>query len=61
MSLEILVTALVLGSLFVTLFIWERRAPLRQARQRVARRLLVNLSISALAIGTAAALEAVRR
>ena len=51
-----LATALVLSGLFVILFICERWVPLRQARQRLARRLLVNLSISALAIGTAAAL-----
>jgi len=51
-----LATALILGGLFVILFICERWVPLRQVRQRLARRLLVNLSISALAIGTAAAL-----
>ncbi len=51
-----LATALVLSGLFVILFICERWVPLRQARQRLASRLLVNLSISALAIGTAAAL-----
>src|SRR5687767_13095394 len=53
-----LVTASILGGLFVALFVWERWAPLRQARQEMAGRLLVNLSISALAIGTAAALVA---
>jgi len=51
-----LATALVQGGLFVILFICERWVPLRQARQGLARRLMVNLSISALAIGTAAAL-----
>jgi sterol desaturase/sphingolipid hydroxylase (fatty acid hydroxylase superfamily) len=52
----ILTTALILGCLFLILFICERRLPLRQATQPVGERLLVNLSISALAIGTAAAL-----
>jgi len=56
MTETMLATALILGGLFVILFICERRVPLRQARQGLARRLLVNLSISALAIGTAAAL-----
>ena len=50
-----LATALVLSGLFVILLICERWVPLRKARQGLARRLLVNLSISALAIGTAAA------
>src|SRR5687767_13300692 len=49
-------TALILGALFVLLFALERWLPLRQATQPVGERLLVNLSISALAIGTAAAL-----
>ncbi len=56
MTETMLATALVLGGLFLILFICERWAPLRQARQGLARRLMVNLSISALAIGTAAAL-----
>jgi len=51
-----LATALVLSGLFLILFICERWAPLRPARHALARRLLVNLSISALALGTAAAL-----
>ena len=51
-----LATALILSGLFVILFICERWVPLRQPRQGLAERLLVNLSISALAIGTAAAL-----
>jgi sterol desaturase/sphingolipid hydroxylase (fatty acid hydroxylase superfamily) len=51
-----LATALVLSGLFVILLICERWVPLRKPRQELARRLLVNLSISALAIGTAAAL-----
>lgn len=56
MTEAMLATALVLSGLFVILFICERWVPLRQARHRLARRLVVNLSISALAIGTAAAL-----
>ncbi len=52
----LLITALVLGALFALLFIWERRAPLRAPRAVLAHRLRVNLAISALAIGTAAAL-----
>ena len=49
-------TALILGSLFLILFFAERLIPLRQSRVALARRLVVNLSISALALGTAAAL-----
>ena len=56
MTSGILTTALILGGLFVLLFISERWVPLRQPRAALARRLIVNLSISALAIGTAAAL-----
>ena len=56
MTRAMITTALVLSGLFVILFICERLWRLRQALQRLARRLLVNLSISALAIGTAAAL-----
>jgi sterol desaturase/sphingolipid hydroxylase (fatty acid hydroxylase superfamily) len=56
MTEAILTTALILGGLFVILFICERWLPLRQPTQPRGRRLLVNLSISALAIGTAAAL-----
>jgi len=50
-------TALILGSLFLILFFAERLIPLRQSRVALARRLVVNLSISALALGTAAALS----
>lgn len=52
----ILTNALILGCLFVILFICERWLPLRQPTQPQGRRLLVNLSVSALAIGAAAAL-----
>jgi sterol desaturase/sphingolipid hydroxylase (fatty acid hydroxylase superfamily) len=55
MTGQMLATALLLGGLFLILFACERSWPLRQARQGPGRRLLVNLSISALAIGTAAA------
>jgi sterol desaturase/sphingolipid hydroxylase (fatty acid hydroxylase superfamily) len=51
-----LVTALILGGLFLIFFVWERSMPLRRPRHALARRLVVNLSISALAIGTAAVL-----
>ncbi|MEJ7667364.1 MAG: sterol desaturase family protein [Casimicrobiaceae bacterium] len=47
-------TAAILGSLFLLLFVWEHRAPLRTARAALARRLFVNVAISALALGTAA-------
>ncbi len=56
MTAGMLATALVLSGLFLILFVWERWIPLRQPRQALARRLIVNLSISALALGTAAAL-----
>ena len=51
-----LVTALILGGLFLVLFVWERSMPLRRPQHALARRLIVNLSISALAIGAAAVL-----
>ena len=51
-----LTVALILGGLFIALFIVEIIAPLRQARHPLAHRLLVNLSISALAFVTAAGL-----
>src|SRR5687768_888648 len=51
-----LTTALILGGLFVLLFAWERLVPLRRPQAALDRRLLVNLSISALALGTAALL-----
>ena len=50
------ITGLVLTSLFLILFVLERYVPLRTARHPLTRRLLVNLCISALAIGAAAAL-----
>src|SRR5258708_18216328 len=56
MTAGLLVTGLVLVSLFLILFVLERFVPLRTARHALARRLLINLSISALAIGTAAAM-----
>ncbi len=55
-SKNLIFTVLVLGGLFALLFTVERLVPLRQARHAGARRLLVNLSISALALGTAATL-----
>ena len=55
MTAGVLTTALILSGLFSILFVWERLVPLREARHALAGRLLVNLSISALAIGTAAA------
>lgn len=43
------------GRLFLLLFVWEHRVPLRTARAAPARRLFVlNVGISALALGTAA-------
>ena len=56
MTARLLITGLVLTSLFLILFVLERFVPLRKARRALARRLLVNLCISALAIGAAAAL-----
>jgi len=47
-------TAAILGGLFLVLFGWERHSPLRTARTALARRLFVNVGISALALGTAA-------
>ncbi len=51
-----LATAVALSALFLVLFVCERWSPLRETRRPLARRLRVNLSIAALAIGTAAAL-----
>ena len=56
MTATTLATALVLCGLFLILFVCERRLPLREARLPLARRLWVNLSIAALAIGIAAVL-----
>ena len=56
MTVGMLTTALILGGLFLILFVCERWIPLRQPRRALARRLMVNLSISALALGTAAVL-----
>jgi len=56
MTSELLITGSVLSSLALILFVLERFVPLRIPRHALARRLLVNLSISALAIGVAAAL-----
>ncbi|MEO8009130.1 MAG: sterol desaturase family protein [Betaproteobacteria bacterium] len=55
MTTGLLITGLALISLFLILFVLERFIPLRTARHALARRLLVNLCISALAIGAAAA------
>lgn len=44
------------GGLFLALFLLERRLPLRRPRTAALRRWIVNLSISALALGTAFAL-----
>lgn len=46
MTEEMLTTALVLSGLFLILFVWERWIPLRQSRQALSHRLMVNLSIS---------------
>jgi sterol desaturase/sphingolipid hydroxylase (fatty acid hydroxylase superfamily) len=56
MTAYTLATALALSGLFLILFVCERWVPLRHARRAPARRLWVNLSIAALAIGTAAVL-----
>ena len=56
MTAGLLITGLALTSLFLILFVLERFVPLRTARHALARRLIVNLCISALAIGAAAAL-----
>lgn len=48
-----LLIALILSATFLVLFAIERFAPLRAPRGELARRLLVNLCVSALAIGTA--------
>ena len=56
MTADMLATALALSGLFLILFVCERWLPLRQARRALAHRLWVNLSIAALAIGTAAVL-----
>ena len=50
--MQLLQSAAILGVLFVLLFAWERRAPLRATRAALAGRLFVNLAISALALGT---------
>ena len=51
-----LTTAFVLGGVFLVLFSLERWIPLRKPRHGLARRLLANLAISALALVTAAVL-----
>src|SRR5258706_4788668 len=51
-----LATAVALSALFLVLFVCERWSPVRETRRPLERRLRVNLSIAALAIGTAAAL-----
>lgn len=56
MSAGVLTTAFILTSLFLIFFVLERFVPLRMTRRALARRLLVNLCISALAVGAAAAL-----
>ena len=48
-----LLIALILSATFLVLFAIERFAPLRAPRGELARRLLVNLCVSAIAIGTA--------
>ena len=55
MTTGLLITGLALTSLFLLLFVLERFVPLRTARQALIPRMLVNLSISALAFGAAAA------
>lgn len=49
-------TAITIGGLFLALFLLERALPLRRPRHPGLRRWVVNLSISALALGTAFAL-----
>ena len=56
MTVGMLSIAFALSGLFLILFVCERWVPLRHARCAPARRLWVNLSIAALAIGTAAVL-----
>lgn len=56
MTAEWLTTILALGGVFLLLFSLERWIPLRKARHGLARRLLANLVISALALVTAAVL-----
>ena len=55
MTTGLFITGLALTSLFLILFVLERFVPLRTARQALIPRMLVNLSISALAFGAAAA------
>ena len=56
MTAQWLTTVFVLGAVFLFLFCLERWTPLRNARHGLARRLLANLAISALAVVTAAVL-----
>ena len=56
MTAGLLITGLILTSLFLILFLLERFIPLRAARHALARRLLVNLCVSTVAIGAAAVL-----
>jgi sterol desaturase/sphingolipid hydroxylase (fatty acid hydroxylase superfamily) len=56
MTAEWLATVFVLGGVFLVLFSLERWIPLRKPRHGLARRLLANLAISALALVTAAVL-----
>lgn len=56
MTAQWLTTVFVLSAVFLLLFCLERWIPLRKARDGLARRLLANLAISALAIVTAAVL-----
>jgi sterol desaturase/sphingolipid hydroxylase (fatty acid hydroxylase superfamily) len=58
MGAEAAYRSAILAALFLILFGVERFAPLRQPRRALARRLLVNFSISALAVITAATLVA---
>lgn len=58
MTIDPLYRVAILAGLFLALFGIEHWAPLRCARRALARRLLVNFSISALAVITAAALVA---
>ena len=55
MTTGLFITGLALTSLFLILFVLERFVPLRTARQALIPRMLVNLFISALAFGAAAA------
>jgi len=53
--MDAIYAAILLAALFVGLFVLERWFPLRRSRAVLSQRLIVNLAISALALGTAVA------